>query len=213
MHINVFILNRMKRLIPITLLVTLFLTSCLKDDVDTLVLPPLRYALPIGDVVPSDILSEIEKYMPIYEGDTPPEIEGVYVINPNELVVASAEDLAPGIVISNDTVKFSNQNAKTNVITFERKQKTENEFSDFVSLVGSDNNFTAYFNADGTTTEGINYKTATVISGTMTANGIKDYYKAFIITEKDADPNKVLFPAKAFRIFKDGNALAENTSW
>ena len=203
----------MKRLVLIAFLFTLIFSGCLKDDVDTLVLPPLRYALPITDVVPSSILSEIKKSMPIYEGETPPEIEGVYVINPNELVIASAEDLTPGIVISNDTVKFTNQNAKTNVITFERKQKTENEFSDFVSLVGSGNNFTAYFNADGTTTEGINYKTATVISGTMTANGIKDYYKSFILLEKDDDPNNILFPAKAFRIFKDGNALAENTTW
>ena len=206
-------MNNMKRLIPITFLFALLFSGCLKDDVDTLVLPPLRYALPINDVVPADILSEIKKSMPIYEGETPPEIEGVYVVNPNELVIASAEDLSPGIVISNDTIKFTNQNVKTNVITFERKQRTENEFSDFVSLVGNGNNFTAYFNADGTTTEGINYKTATVISGTMTANGIKDYYKAFIITEKDPDPKNVLFPAKAFRIFKDGNGLAENATW
>ena len=206
-------MNNMKRLIPITFLFALFFSSCLKDDVDTLVLPPLRYALPIADVVPADILSEIEKSMPVYEGDTPPEIEGVYVINPNELVIASAENISPGIVISNDTIKFTNQNAKTNVITFERKQTKENEYSNFVSIIGIGNNFTAYFAADGLTTEGINYKTATVISGTLTTNGIKDYHKAFIITEKDPDPNNVLFPAKAFRIFKDGNGLAENATW
>lgn len=203
----------MKQFSLLILFSTMLLSACLKENVDTLVLPPLRYALPINDVIPSDILAEVEKYMPIYTGETPPEIEGVYVVNPNELVIASAEDIAPGSLAANDTVKFSNQNVKTNVITFERKQRTENEFSDFVSLLGSNNNFTAYFNAEGQTDEGINYKTATIISGTVSADGIVDYYKAFIITEKDPDPNEVLFPAKAFRIFKDGNSLASNTSW
>ncbi len=98
-------------------------------------------------------------------------------------------------------------------MTYASKQGSSSEgSSDEVTVSGSNDDFTAYFISTGTNS-GISFKTATVISGTKTSSGIKNYLNAFILLEKGADPNGKLMGVNEFRIFKDNNNLASNTTW
>jgi len=189
-----------------------FLFSCLENADKTLVLPNVVYATPIKEVIPEALLTDIEKYMPIYEGATPPNIEGIYLVSPGTLVYTSDGIYDPGKVFADEIIRFSGQNGATNIVTYAGKQASSEDSSELVSVSGTNENFTAYFIATGTSV-GISTKTSTVISGTMTASGIQYYKMAFIMLEKGADPDKKLMDVNAYRIFRDGDDLASNTTW
>jgi len=189
-----------------------FLSSCLEDADKTLVLPNVVYATPIKQVIPDALLASIEDSMPIYEGTTPPKIDGVYLASPLTLVYTSDGQFEPGYIFINDTIKFSNQNGATNIVTYNSKTSYSADSSELVSVSGTNENFTAYFIATGTSS-GIRTKTSTVISGTMTTAGILHFKMAFIMLDKGADPDEMLMDVNAYRIFKDGDDLASNTTW
>ena len=72
--------------------------------------------------------------------------------------------------------------------------------------------FTIFFNATGVAS-GISIKNASLVSGTMSAEGIKNLIWAFVMTEKGDDPENKLMKVGAFRVIKDNDGLAENTAW
>jgi hypothetical protein len=186
------------------------MSSCLKEDNETLVLPKVKYARPIEEVIPVAMQEKLKVYMPIYSGSIPPEIDGAYLINPDVIVYSTQGGY--NTTYMDKTIKFSNQNNATNVIVYEDKQGSSYAISDEVSVTGTLDKFTAYFNTSGTS-EGISCKTATIISGSKTISGIKDFYSAFVMLEKGADPSGKLVNVGTYRIFKDGNGLASNTTW
>jgi len=191
----------------------LIMASCLKEDNETLVLPKVKYAKPIEEVVPVTIQEQLKKYMPINSGSTPPDIDGAYLVNPDVLVYTSDGQYYVGYVFGDITIRFSGQNSVTNVITWEEKQGSSSATSDEVSISGFSDNFTAYFNTKGKRDDNVTtYKTATLVSGTVTSSGIKNLTYAFVMLEKN-DPNKILMAVGAYRICKDGNGLASNTTW
>jgi hypothetical protein len=53
---------------------------------------------------------------------------------------------------------------------------------------------------------------ATIASGTMTEEGIKNCYHAILMVEKN-DPNNKLMKVGTYRIFNDGDGLAIPTTW
>ena len=199
------------------------LPSCLEEDDETLVLPKGIKMIPIGDVIPEDILVQLKNQMTIHSGTTPPDIAGTYLVNPAELVFSSDGNLDPGHIFVDVYFRLSNQNDKTNILTYEGKQMNSEKkvidtaTSDEVSVVGSGDNFTAYFietgNAETVNNENTDYRSATVISGTKTTSGIKNCSYAFVMLEKDADPDNILIKVGTYRIIKDGNSLASNTAW
>ncbi|MGC3978544.1 MAG: hypothetical protein QM751_10145 [Paludibacteraceae bacterium] len=188
-------------------------TSCLKDGDETLVLPNVVYAIPIDDVVPVELQSQIDDYMPIYKGSTPPDITGVYLVDPDVLVYTSDGVFSPGKIFADDLFRFDNQNTSTNVLTYANRQGDSAESSsDYVSVSGKGSDFTAYFLTTGTSNN-IAIKTATIISGTKTKDGIKNYYTSFVMLEKGSDPKGLLMDEDEFRIFKDNDGLASNSVW
>lgn len=184
-------------------------TSCLQEGYDTIV---LNQVSPIDEVVPVEYRLQMEQYMPFYNGDNPPNVEGVYLVSPDVLVYSSIEDDIPGREYMDIKLKFSNQNEKTNILSYEDKQGNSNSISDSVVIMGSDDNFTAYIIATGTS-DGIYKKTALVISGTKTSSGIKDYYKGFVMLDKGDDPDDQLIDVGEFRVFNDSDGTASNSNW
>jgi hypothetical protein len=188
-------------------------SSCLKNADETIVLPEVKYAKPINEVVPIAIQEKLKVYMPINTGTTPPDIEGTYLINPDALVYTSDGQFSVGYVFTDETIMFSGQNNVTNIITYKDKQGNSSQSSDDVSVSGTGDNFTAYFNTEGEYDDKVTtFKTATIISGTISPSGIKNLTSAFVMLEKN-DPNKILMAVNDYRIFKDGNGLASNTTW
>jgi hypothetical protein len=51
------------------------------------------------------------------------------------------------------------------------------------------------------------------ISGTLTSSGISDFHSAFIMLEKGPDPSNKLVAVNTYRVFKDGDNLAERYNW
>ena len=171
------------------------------------------------DVVPDDIREDMDDHMPIYPGTNPPNIEGCYFIDPFETVYCEDYDngsggYAPGHIVNSYYCLFQNQNASDNTIDFKGKSVSgsQTDEGNGAYISGSGNNFTAFFNTIGESS-GISTKTALVISGTKTADGIKDLYYAFVMVEKGDDPNHQLMDEGVFRVFRDKDFLAVNATW
>ena len=197
---------------------TTMLTSCLKDGTDTIVLP-----LPTGripqEVIPDNLQDSLENHgFVINEGIEPPYIEGHYLASIMKLDYASDNvvfDFADVDMI------FSKQ-LDRGLIKYVETQKTPNGGSmnsvyEDANIIGSGDKFTMYCyqydNGTNTDSTNWNYKTATLVSGTWTASGIKDCQYAVIILEKRDDPyGRVPEPMvndTTFRIFHDADGLAD----
>ena len=168
-------------------------------------------------VVPVEIQDDMNDYMPIYTGINPPNVEGSYYIHPFVTVYCEDEGNGgyhPGDSVRPVYIRFYNQNLVYNTLDFMEREKNDDFYSagNGAFISGYGNNFTAFFNTEGVS-RGIENKTALVISGTMTENGIKDLYYSFVMVEKGDDPDSILMEEGYFRVFKDEDGLAENAEW
>lgn len=175
----------------------------------------------LESVVPKEILNNLDDHMPIYTGVNPPNVEGAYFIDPMATVYCE-DGYEPGEIVSSEYIRFKNQDKTNNTLDFE--EYTDGYYSEedgaylegvgaFISGVGD--KFTAFFKTEGEAIEEgyvAKVKTALVISGVKTTEGIKDLYYAFIMLEKD-DPDDNLMDEGVFRVFKDGDGLSVNTEW
>ena len=171
----------------------------------------------IQNVVPQNILDKMRPYMTFYEGTNPPLVDGSYLID--QMATVYCEDAGrggfnPGEIVVSKRIKFSNQ-SNTN-LTLDYEDRTVNGTSSSVGkgafISGSGTNFTAYFNTEGVS-QGIATRTALVVSGTKTSSGISNIRYAFVMVAKGNDPEEKLMDVGVFRIFKDQDGLAANTSW
>ena len=168
----------------------------------------------LDNVVPEDIQAQMSDYMPFYTGVTPPSLENAYLMSPSETVFCEDSFYAPGEIVEDMLIKFSNFNSKDNVVDYEESNKRGTSYAAskgaFVS--GSGNYFTAFFNTEGYS-DGIATKTALVISGIVVNGGIKNLRYAFVMVEKGSDPTHKLMDEGVFRVFKDGDDFSEVTAW
>lgn len=172
---------------------------------------------PIEDVVPPDILHDMEPYMNIYYGANPPVVEGTYLIDPFVTVYCQDQGNGgydPGDLVTSHYICFLNQDNKK--LTLDFKEISVNEASYDIGegsfIAGDGNNFTVYFNTIGESSN-ISTKTALVISGTKTNSGIQNLEYAFVMVEKGDDPNNILMKEGVFRVFKDQDGLAVNSNY
>lgn len=208
-----------KAKILIWLCLPIMMSSCLTEGNYTVILPPNGNAVVVEatikeEVIPVSMQQNLELYMPIYEGTTPPIVNGVYLFSPFESVYSSDGQYSDGYVIDDFKIMFSDQNSATQLLSYYGSYEDDNSYesSDKVSIIGSGNNFTAYFVATGVNA-GISFKTATLISGTVSTTGIKNIYYAFVMLEKGDDPNYDLMDVNVYRVFYDSDGLAENSYW
>ena len=171
----------------------------------------------INKVVPEWLLEMMEPYIPIYEGDNPPIIEGTYLLSPQKLFYDSSKQYSSGRVFADNYLFFTDQDEVKDTINFVGFEV--NSYGDIISekygegafISGEGNNFSIFFNTAGEHyyNNGYSYSLeALIVSGTKTSTGIKDIYYAFAMVDK-YDPYNNLMPKGAFRIFKDGDGLAD----
>jgi len=133
------------------------------------------------------------------------------VISPAKLVYTT-DNLSLSTSFVDNYIRFSNQNTVINRAVYDEKQGSDMAHSDSVLVIGSGNQFSAYFVSTGTM-YGIYTKTTTVISGTVTASGISGLRYAFVMADKGADPKDSVAAIGTFRVFKDNDGLAANAVW
>ena len=202
-----------KHLFLLIVVAAVSLTSCLRDGIDTIALPFGK--IPNG-VIPQEIRDQFEEYMPIYEGVTPPDITGEYLCHPDLLVFSSDGQYYPGYQFSPLYFAFYDQ-TPSGMAAYKEHQVNSFVEAPEVYVVGSGNNFTAYFISHGIRNDNngnweATYKMSNIISGTITEDGIVDYRSAFIMLEKD-DPYHRLMDVNEYRIFEDGDGLVVNYDW
>ncbi|MCL1957347.1 MAG: hypothetical protein FWF63_08490 [Fibromonadales bacterium] len=176
----------------------------------------LQLGLVPNTVIPDDIKTKFEDKMPIYSGTEPPDIIGKYVDSRNIIIGSSLNADSNWVSTGGDFADlYFAFTEKSGRIYYKSKQGDVaygNSEDVTVDVVGQGDNFTAYFIEVGKSND-IDIKQSVVISGTMTSEGIKDFYFSFIMLEKGPDPDKKLVPVKTYRIFKDSDGLAERTNW
>ena len=168
----------------------------------------------MGEVISEIVIDKLRDHLPIYSGTNPPNIEGSYLITPYTTVFCEDGNWDPGYVISDYKIRFFNQSSTDNTIDMIDHVVNGSSYSQgtgaFIS--GDDTHFTAYFNTEGFSND-IFTRTSVIVSGTKTADGIKDLYYGFVMEEKGNDPDHKLMDTGVYRIFKDGDGISEPTSW
>lgn len=174
----------------------------------------------IAQEIPVEYLSKMSAYMPIYAGSTPPSIEGPYLMNPCVMVYNSDlnSSYKPGKIFNDYIAKYTNQNMTKNTATYQYEERNKN--GDVTSksdeaeakVLGEGNNYTTYTIVETTHTDGSWTKMATILSATMTAEGLGNFYYGILMLDKK-DPNNNKMNIGVFRIFKDEDGLSEPTTW
>ena len=189
------------------------MTGCLRDDDDTIALPIVS-----SGVVPDDIKGAFHGMVPIYEGIDPPNLTGNYILHPQRLVYASDGFYEPTEGLTDLYFSFQDQTADGSISYIAKEGYTQSSASE-VHVVGSGSKFTAYFinNTEGYVIKNnepyyVSYRMASIISGTVTDSGIENIQRAFALLEK-YDPNNAVMDVGAYRVFKDGDGLAELKDW
>lgn len=188
------------------ILVLIFLSACKKDkDVSP------AFSAEIQAIVPQSIIDDLKKRgMPVNEGITPPNVEGIYISSPHTLASTyDGDSYTVGYEFGDLNLKLSNQDEEALSVTIHIKQggATGSGIGGFVA--GTGNKFTIFSELD-VIDGAVTSKQIRVFSGEITENGIKDFYSALVIKEKN-DPDKKLIEVGQGRIIKDGNGLAEKT--
>lgn len=175
----------------------------------------------IEQVIPKEILETMEPYITIYEGDSPPVVEGVYVISPNVISYDSTNGFDAGDLFADHYLKFSNQDILKNTLDFEGKEVVDGRTISYEGgpgafISGTGDNFTVFFDVSGTAyfdEYNVDYTEALVISGTLTSTGIKNAEYSFVLTWKGDDPKPYAIKKGDFRVFKDNDGLASKATW
>jgi hypothetical protein len=156
--------------------------------------------------------------MPIYSGNTPPNIEGTYSMSPCVLVYDSNNAFNPGYKFTDIIIEFTNQNMTQNTLVFRDEyvdnsgNPTNTSTKSEAKIIGSGNDFTIFVIAENNGTNGSWTKLASLYSGTITNNGIKNFHEGFVMLDK-IDPDNNLMKVGQFRIVNDQDGMSDTTTW
>jgi hypothetical protein len=173
----------------------------------------------ITQEIPIEYLSKMSAYMPIYSGNTPPNIEGTYNLSKQIMVYNSDPNSSyqAGKKFVDYVSEFTKQDMTANTVQYRYEERNANgplSSSEIVEakVLGQNNTFTIFTVTKANYTDGAWTKNATILSGAMTNSGIKDFYRGILMLDK-YDPNSNLMKIGDFRIFKDEDGLSEPTTW
>lgn len=166
----------------------------------------------IKNLVPKAILDKMQQMgMPIYGGDNPPDINGLYSITPFILQQTDVPGDIIGTKFSDLTVKFYNQDNKELKISSDYSQTNGEEGVGLGSyVVGKDCEFSVFIEGESTY-QGYKAKTVYVVSGKMENKGISDLKWANFMVDDNGDPGNVFISNGEGRVFWDSDKWSEQT--
>lgn len=174
--------------------------SCSKEDDEPDVLQTK-----INNTIPPEFVETVKGLgMDVYSGDTPPDISGSFVMNPNLLLRSNiTNDVPSNTQFVNYGISFSNQNLSDFTISFVGTASGEREEGSGAIITGSGDNFTVY--GKSTTTVGANSVVLGVMySGTLEAGKIKNLKRAIVAIDDSNSGTSLLKNGNA-RVFHDGD--------
>jgi len=185
------------------LLTALLLGACCKEY------PEL---VPGQNFIPQEILEAIEANgHTIYNGYTPPALEGKYFMSPCVLVSSNFDDqFLPGKIFVNNTIEFSEFNAKDltlKVSIAEGNLLVGVGYGSFIS--GEGNNFTVYVKVDAEDKQGHKLLQTEVYSGTLEPGGIRNLQRSLFMIDDKGDPNHDYIENGQGRLIIDQDGFSE----
>jgi hypothetical protein len=213
-------LKHVKHLLIITGLVVfpLFLFSgCLKEGNDTIVLPLPDGKIPCS-VVPEELQDSLRtRGFIIHEGVNPDTINGKFLSSPMDLHYASDnyQELFYDLYMT-----FSGQ-TRRGIVKYSENQKLNVDGRSIMANVigeGKDVTMYCYQNVFECNSQGDTLwrsKTATVVSGTVCEEGIKDCQYAHVVLDTWAADDYHASPLTkpgTYRIWRDGDGMATRLS-
>lgn len=159
--------------------------------------------------IKSETLAQLKATgMEIHEGNTPPNVEGIYLSSPHILMKAHVGDYYQvGHRWPDYKYRISIQQNGYAVLDY--KASDANASGQAVYVTGSGNKFTLYARVSGVE-KGIQKMNITVLSGEITPEGIQNFKSSYVLTYKEGDTsNRVLMPVGASRVSGDQDKLAK----
>ncbi len=166
----------------------------------------------VKKIVSDEVIAQFrESGMEIHQGDTPPNIQGIYLSSPHILMLPHVGDsYEKGHRWPDYTLRFYDQ--KNGRMTLDYKATNDQGIGQGVYVTGSGNKFSIYAQVVGVE-KGVSKKVSAVYSGEISSEGIKNFKSAYILTWKDGDTsNNILMPVGAFRISGDQDGMAKRVS-
>ncbi len=199
--------------------IALILFSCSTDD-DTLILERQGTIESVKGWANSEIIDALENLgLTIYEGDTPPNIEGDYQMSERVLEATNVPNDNPiGFRVAILNMSFSNQNNSTFTTNFNGTNISNDDNSIISTLTldnylensfitGSGNFFTAFFKVVSTRESGTEALQIYVISGELTEDGISGIRNGIFMLDNYGQSGYI--ENNTGRIFKDNDGMAD----
>jgi hypothetical protein len=165
--------------------------SCSKTNIAPAIGTTTYDSLPqaVRNIVPDSLIDTLKAHgMPLYVGNTPPIVNGIYLLTPYTIIYDNSGLTAPGTTINDYKLKFYNQNNTTHVINYVDTGLVGGEVDTATTafVTGHGNFFTLYsiLNGGG---GGYNYTAIDIISGELTSNGIADYEEAYSLVSSSTN--------------------------
>jgi len=143
----------------------------------------------IHNIIPDDILAKIyDLGIEINGGNNPPNIEGIYLVSPNILVMSNFDDsFQPGYRFADYQYTFSDQNnsKQTVVCNYNGGNGSDLDVGSGLGafITGEGNKFSVFIEVRGTL-NGAPYKSVDIYSGEIETGGIRNWQKVLIMTQE-----------------------------
>ena len=167
-------------------------------------------------IIPEEVLEQIEKHMPIFDGSNPPNIEGEYLVSPWVLTYDVENQFEVGHTFNDLYLKLYNQDMVNNTLDYIERQSSSDAIGTGSFISGDGTHFTVYFTVEGIsrfTNYDINWKEALMISGTKIDSGIGNFFYGFVMLEKSDDPERKLVDVGHYRVIKDKDGTSPYYNW
>jgi len=179
-------------------------TSCKKDEEAA---PQLSQD--IKNIVPDSTLNKIISLgMPVNKGTNPPDLINIFKVIPFTLKSTNVDnDFAIGYVFSDYKFRLYDQDNEKLTIKLDYINGPESGtgYGGFIS--GDGNNFSVFVKVhalNGNNEADI----IQIISGTITTEGIKDFYLSNFMINDYGDPNSVWIEEETGRVFYDSDGIS-----
>jgi len=168
----------------------------LTDDIENLVPPEIFDAL-------------VDLEMPIFGGNTPPDITGTFLISPVIKLNSNFFDWSGNSGWADYILTFYEQDFDNQTVKI--KQENADVFGEGIGgyVVGTDNDFTIFTELDEIDSDNVRMKTIYVYSGTMSNDGIRNFHMSLIMKDDGGDPYNRYIENGQGRLFYDGDGFSE----
>jgi hypothetical protein len=183
--------------------------SCKKRSPVKPVVNPLgpNYPSALNAIVTPAIIASVESHGTIiYDGLTPPLINGIYLLSPDSCIFDDSGYNYAGTLFDDYKFQFSSQDNTASTVTFAFKDikvgtdAGSNSTATYIS--GTASSFTV-FSENSAVSNGVSNVQLSIISGVLQNGYIQNLQWASYLVSKGNDPNNVLEPVGSIRIFVD----------